>query len=217
MSFAVPGAEEVHPFTISTAPTDKRSLRFTVKPLGDYTARLENVLNPGVQALVAGPYGHFTRKTKQSPEIWIAGGIGITPFVAWAEALSDQDPDVHVFYCVRDRLSAAHLAELERLAIARRNLHLHVVESASSGRLTAERIARTVHGQLSECRVAFCGPKSMREGLKRDLIRLGLRSSAFDYEEFEIRSGIGLRALIAWIARHLLDRPVRGVPKTEPA
>ena len=37
----------------------------------------------------------------------------------------------------------------------------------------------------------------MREKLKRDLIKSGLKSSAFHFEEFNMRSGLGLKKLIS--------------------
>jgi len=41
------------------------------------------------QVKVEGPYGsfNFDRRNRKSHQIWIAGGIGITPFLAWLEAL----------------------------------------------------------------------------------------------------------------------------------
>ena len=50
----------------------------------------------------------------------------------------------------------------------------------------------------------------MRDGLKRDLVRYGLKASHFHYEEFEMRSGIGigrrLRSIFGWVTSLLQPR-----------
>lgn len=195
--FDAPGLGETHPFTISKAPDAQRGLRFTVKALGDFTDELKRTLKAGVGAKVSPAYGHFRRHGK-GPEVWIAGGIGVTPFVAWAQDLAADGPAVHLFYCVRNRARAAHLTALEALTAEKPALNLHVVESGTRGRLTAADVSAAVDGALGKTRVAFCGPKEMREALRRDLGQMGLPAGRFVFEEFEIRSGIGLRKALAW-------------------
>ena len=52
------------------------------KVLGDYTDHLNDKLKAGDAAIVEGAYGHFSSNyIKESDLIWIAGGIGITPFL----------------------------------------------------------------------------------------------------------------------------------------
>ena len=198
--FAAPGLAETHPFTISKAPDDGRTLRFSVKPLGDFTADLKQRLTVGTTASVSPAYGHFHRRG-HGPEVWIAGGIGVTPFLAWAQDLAPDGPAVHLFYCARTRATAAHLSELEALAADKPALNLHLVETTVRPRLTATEIADTVGDTLQSTLVAFCGPKDMREGLRKGLMAMGLPAGRFLFEEFEIRSGIGLRKLLAWATR----------------
>ena len=202
LSFDLPGLEESHPFTISRAPDDRRHIRFTIGQLGDYTTDLKRALKIGDQARVIGPYGHFLR-TKRGKQIWIAGGIGVTPFVAWAQSLQDDEGPVHLFYAVKRRDAAPHLEELERLAAEKSGLTLHLVESKSQGRLRAEQIAETM-GSISSTTVAFCGPATMRESLRQGLKAYGLQR--LRYEEFEIRSGIGLQEMLVFIFDKLMAR-----------
>ena len=81
--------QEVHPFTISSAPDASGSLTFMVKGLGSYTKRLSNTLEQGTVAWVSQPFGHFSLKETNGAQIWIGAGIGITPFLAWADSLPD--------------------------------------------------------------------------------------------------------------------------------
>jgi len=160
-------------------------------------------LKPGIKAKVAGPYGRFQRKSGGGPEVWIAAGIGVTPFVAWAEALEANAPPVWLFYCIKSRESAAHLDTLEAIAAANDGFNLVLVESGKAPRLTAATIALSIEAPVPEISAAFCGPKPMRETLQRDFQALGLRRSRFHFEEFEIRSGIGLRLMLAWFLKRI--------------
>lgn len=205
ISFDAPGLEEVHPYTISKAPDASGSLRVTIKPMGGHTKQLSRRLKTGAGAHVQGPYGHFGNTGRKGNRIWVAGGIGITPFMALSQDLANRPENlnapVHLFYCVKNRSRAAHLDALEALSETRSDFTLHLVESGISKRLDAKMIKRAVGVDFNKARVSFCGPASMREGLKRDLASVGLASRRFAYEEFEIRSGLfGLEKLIVWLS-----------------
>jgi len=184
--------EEVHPFTISSAPKSDRSLRFTIKEAGDYTRKLDGALSMGAHVDVSNSHGHFKLHKKSPPNIWIAGGIGITPFMAWAHSLTPANGNVDLFYCVRQSSEAAHLDELQQLANEKPNLTLHLIESSRGPRLDAARIANSIDLPLSSMHVHYCGPEGMRDSLRAGLRKAGLKSSRFHFEQFEIRTGIGL-------------------------
>ena len=199
---------EPHPFTISSAPDDGTGrIRMSIAVLGDFTYRLKGVLKPGMPVRIEGPFGRFARPAKADPEIWIAAGIGITPFLAWAQALPESGAPVTLIYCVRDESEAAHLDELRALAKARPGLRLVLHSSRDKGRLTPEAVAAAAGtDRLDKAAVAFCGPAAMRKSLSEGLRRMGLPQSRFHYEEFEIRSGIGLRRLADWVLNRALRR-----------
>lgn len=219
ISFDTPGLGESHPYTISKAPDASGRLQFTIKPMGDHTNRLVRRLEAGTGAMVQGPYGHFGNTAQRGLGIWIAGGIGVTPFVALSEDLAtrpvDNNAPVHLFYCVKNRSKAAHLRALEALSDERSDFTLHLVESGLGKRLNAETIQASVGGKLEKARVSFCGPESMRENLKNDLVSRGLASRRFAYEEFEIRSGLfGLEKLIVWGSKQIFALVSQRLNKT---
>ena len=78
--------EAAHPFTISSAWQNDGQLMFTIKALGDYTRTLAESLHLGQGVVVEGPYGRFNFQGTQSRQIWIGGGVGITPFIAALKA-----------------------------------------------------------------------------------------------------------------------------------
>ena len=55
-----------HPFTIASAPAE-RVLRFAIKELGDDTAGLGDFLQPGMPAVIGGPFGRFSHQKAAGP------------------------------------------------------------------------------------------------------------------------------------------------------
>ena len=110
------GRNEEHPYTVSSSPREP-VLRVAIKDVGDATHALQTVAAGG-KALVEGPYGDFFPVKKRTDgELWIAGGIGLAPFLSRARALSPEDTvDVHLIYCVQDETRAHFLSELEAIA-----------------------------------------------------------------------------------------------------
>ena len=195
--FTGTGKTEPHPFSFSKVGEDG-SLRVTIKALGDFTSRLGRFVETGQDVRIQGPFGRFRHLGKKQ-EIWVAGGIGITPFLAWANALSADAPKINLFYCVKSKETAPHLDEIEALAAAKPNLTLHVIASNEGQRLSADLIADQVEGDLSTMGVSFCGPVSLREALQKGLSRHGVGPRSFHFEEFEFRTGVGLKALAQWV------------------
>ena len=185
------GAER-HPFTISSAPRADGGLEFTIRPVGDGTNRLVAALLEGSEVRVSGPHGRFSPRRTKDTQIWIAAGVGITPFVAMAEALGPVGPPVELLDCVRDRTSAPHLDHLEALAASKPRLRVTVFDASRGQRLTPPAALGHASGQASKAHVFFCGPVAMREAFRRSLLSLGVRRSRFHYEAFEMRSGLGI-------------------------
>src|SRR6478752_3459277 len=81
-----PGWTRAHPYSLSAAP-DGRSLRITVKTLGDGSTLVRS-LHPGTRAIVEGPYGRLTQRPRTRSRVaFIGAGVGITPLRALAEAM----------------------------------------------------------------------------------------------------------------------------------
>lgn len=213
LQFTGAGKAEPHPFSFSKIDEDG-SLRVTIKALGDFSSGLKSAVQIGQVVRVQGPFGRF-RHSGRKPEVWVAGGIGITPFLAWAHVLDEGAEQVDLFYCVKSRDQAPHLAELEALAAAKPNLNLHLIASSDGRRLSAEMISQLVQCDLSEMRVSFCGPVSLREALRKGLAMYGVGTRNFHYEEFEFRTGIGLKTLAAWVLSKKLTSSSAGIGRKQ--
>ena len=72
---------------------------------------------------------------------WIAGGIGMTPFMSWIRSLDGAfDRDVDFCYSVRGPADAVYRDEIEHAAQKHPSLRLHLVLSDVEGPLTADAV-----------------------------------------------------------------------------
>ncbi|WP_434667562.1 ferredoxin reductase family protein [Paraburkholderia sp. A3BS-1L] len=176
------GCGEYHPFTVSGIDAGQR-LRLTVKALGSCSQRLQ-ALEPGVLVRLQGPFGNFLSGTPGSPELWIAGGIGITPFMAALRA-QPRTQSTMLIYLYRSIADAAFLNELDDLAAA--DPLLELVTVATGDRLpNVDTLISAVH-RLSERRVYLCGPRAMVEALVPQLVELGVSRRSIRFELFDFR------------------------------
>ena len=173
---------QFHPFSITSAPNEPR-LRITVKAVGDYTRALRT-LEPGAAAVVEGPYGSFSsRDLPRERQIWIAGGIGVTPFLSMARGLDGDAPAVDFYYCVEHEPEARFVDEIRSIAREREDFRVAVVPRDRVGFLTAERLSAE-NEDLASADVLICGPPAMIESLRSQLKARGVPGSQIHAEEF---------------------------------
>jgi predicted ferric reductase len=173
---------QFHPFSITSAPDEPR-LRITVKAVGDYTRALRS-LEPGAAAVVEGPYGSFSsRNLANDRQIWIAGGIGVTPFLSMARSLNGAALAVDFYYCVEHEQEAHFLDEIRAIARERGDFRVAVVPRDREGFLTADRLAAE-NQDLAVADVLICGPPAMIESLRAQLKARGLPGFQIHAEEF---------------------------------
>ncbi|MEQ1700836.1 MAG: hypothetical protein ABMA25_12050, partial [Ilumatobacteraceae bacterium] len=190
LRFDVPGMREPHPFSIASAPGDAE-LRFFIKNLGDWTRRVPSALRPGATVWVEGPFGVLpVRPRRARPVVWIAGGVGITPFLGAATMgpPAGHAPPV-LFYAVRQRGHAIGLAALEA-AHEQGFIRLHLHCSAEGNRMTRAHLAAAAGGPgLRDAHVVICGPGPLVRDLEAAARALGARH--VHHEDFDMRQGFG--------------------------
>lgn len=179
--------DESHPFTISSAPQED-VLRVTVKASGDFTRALFNDIKPGMDAVVEGPYGMFDYKTGGGKQIWLAGGIGVTPFLSFIRDIrAPLDRDVDFYYAMRHRDEVLFYSEIETAGIRDPRLKVHIRYTASGGSLTTEEIAKNMGGKLDGHDIYMCGPFPMMQAFERKFLDLGVPKKNIHFEEFNFR------------------------------
>jgi predicted ferric reductase len=174
-----------HPFSLSRAP-DGRTLRITVKALGDHTASFGE-LKPGTRVVAEGPFGIFTRDARRRQKaLLIAGGIGITPVRALAEQL---DSSAVVLYRVVSESDIVFRAELDELA-ARRGFELHYVvgdhATPEGARLLTPAHLEELVPDIAGRDVFVCGPRAMTDHAVRHVRAAGVPRRFIHAERFAL-------------------------------
>lgn len=178
---------ESHPFTISSAPHEG-VLRVTIKASGDYTRHLFDNLKEGTDAIVEGAYGLFNYKSGGDKQIWVAGGIGITPFLSFLRDLKDEiKHDVHFYYTVRHPEEAVFADEINNIAKQHPKLKSKIRFSSIHGSLKVEEIVKNAGGDLSKHHVYMCGPFPMIQAFEQQFLNAGVPASNIHFEEFNFR------------------------------
>ena len=178
---------ESHPFTISSG-SQEDVLRVTIKASGDFTRHLFGKLQAGMDAVIEGAYGMFDYKTGGQKQIWVAGGIGVTPFLSFIRDMGGNlAHDVDFYYTVRHREEAIFVDEIE--AAAKKNPHLkaHIRFSSIDGSLTVDEIVKNAGGNISGHHIYMCGPLPMVQAFEKKFLEAGVATGNIHYEEFNFR------------------------------
>ena len=178
---------ESHPFTISSAPKED-VLRLTIKASGNFTRDLFGHLQAGTDALIEGAYGMFDYKTGGEKQIWVAGGIGLTPFLSFIRDMKDNlDHDVDFYYTVRHPEEAVFVDEIKTIAQKNPRLKPYIRFSAVHGSLTIEDIVKNAGGDVREHHIYMCGPLPMVQAFEKKFLEAGVTAGNIHYEEFNFR------------------------------
>jgi len=174
---------QANPFSLSAAP-DGRSLRLTVKAVGDASSALRGI-PVGSRVFAEGPYGAFTATHRtRDKTLLIAGGVGITPIRALLEELTG---DIVVLYRARTPRDAVLLEEVRALA-RMRNAPVHLLTGRTAagdppfGPAALLRLAPDV----TERDVFVCGPPAMTTAVLRSLRELKVPRRQVHAERFSL-------------------------------
>lgn len=181
------GWSEPHPFTISSGK-DEDVLRFTIKVLGDWTRKVREELKSGAQVIIRGPYGRLDTEAAGTKQIWLAGGIGITPFLSTLRSMEPGDKrQIHLVYASRDRSEAIFLEELNERAAELGNITLVPLFSDEGNFARVDIMKTKLPDPLDTYEYFMCGPKPMVNGLMKDLKKEGVKRDRIHTEAFEFR------------------------------
>lgn len=183
----VDSLEGAHPFTIATNWNPAtRKIGFIAKELGDYTAGLVEQFVAGKPVKVQGPYGQFDFNDDKKRQIWIGGGIGITPFVAKMRDLARPHSDITVDLFQSTTQPSDVVLQKMHADAAAAGVGLHLTITPHDPKLDFNAIAKVVP-DWKEASVWFCGPAGFGEALKRSFVANGLDKSDFHQELFQMR------------------------------
>lgn len=105
-----------------------------VKIVGNFTTKLSQ-LNEGAEIIVRGPFGLWAEKMNVTNHaVWIAGGIGITPFLSMAHAIK-KDQKVEMYFCASEMPAQVITEPFALLSSKNPNFKWLPCETSKTGRV----------------------------------------------------------------------------------
>jgi ferredoxin-NADP reductase len=185
-------------FSIVSSPTEQEILQFSMRTKGRYTKALTR-LTPGDAVTVRGPFGGFVfNKDRDLRTVFLAGGIGITPFMSMVRyAASAQAPnEINLVYSCQNQDDVPFADELKALQHKNPNFKVTFVIGQGpvdkfAGYQTAQgRITPELLDQFTSQNTAFkptfliCGPPPFMKAVSSTLKSKGVQSSFILTEAF---------------------------------
>lgn len=174
---------EEHPFSVVDNNT-KLTLMF--RAFGKFSQKMTN-LKPGDIVHLSKAYGHFTNEieTKDLKNIvYIAGGIGVTPFVQRIFNAKNVS-EVKLFYCNRMPQTAGLLKQLR--GVLGTNLVEIYSDKNSNHELRVKIDKKVLQKNLTDPTTHnyfICGPKDMMNDVKNQLLLAGVCDKQIFTENF---------------------------------
>lgn len=183
-------------FTLSSPP-GKEYLTITTRFAGDKSSSFKKALfklEEGTDLHMADPMGDFVLpKLIQTPLVFVAGGIGITPFHSMLEWLAEtgEERPIKLLYSVRTEDDIIFQETFDRSGVQ----PTVVVSEPSAawggqrGHINAELILG-LEEPSEDTLVYVSGPEPMVQALAKDLHKAGLKKTQIVSDEFPNYTGI---------------------------
>lgn len=175
-----------HIFSLVSAPFEERLTVATRMREGSAFKRALRALPPGAKLKLKGPQGVMTlHEDRARAAVFIAGGIGITPFMSMLRQAAHDRLAQRLFllYANRRPEDTAFLAELQGLARQNQDLRLLARMTDIDGILDEETVKRFL-GDAAAPVYYLAGPPGMVDAMSAVLERAGVRDDDVRSEEF---------------------------------
>jgi glycine betaine catabolism B len=169
---ALPGVEDpwgaVRSFSLSSSPTETGQISVTCKISDTPFKQALSRLRPGDTAEVIGPLGSFLFD-RGRPSVFLAGGIGITPFRGMFRYAADSgdEQERRLLYSARIAEELVFRSELDEISASHPRLQVHytVTRPAESKSAWAGRVGRITPEWIRQVSEPLHRPKYYVAGL----------------------------------------------------
>lgn len=161
-----------HPFSISGGCGQQINL--TMKAIGDYTKQVYNLIQVHTEVAVDGPYGHFDFGNGNAQQLWIAGGMGITPFLAYLHTQPDKKIDL--YYSFHGQDNVIYKDFLEDYAQANAHFTVTFIDTTQRNRLSVDELSFS-----PQTSIYICGPEKMIKHFKSAAPKKNIQWEAFSF------------------------------------
>lgn len=176
-------------FSIASPPSERRTeLAITISVKGDYTQRMVDELKEGSTCWLKLPYGEFLFPENESL-VLIAGGVGITPYIAFLKQILEEQSDqvVALHYGIRTKNHYLFADLLDQCVVELPNFTK--VISCEDGSIDGEQGTLDIHAihQASAQGALFylSGPPAMIDQFKVQLKKFGVCSEQIRVDDWE--------------------------------
>ncbi|MCB9790179.1 ferric reductase-like transmembrane domain-containing protein [Candidatus Nomurabacteria bacterium] len=179
---------ESHPFSILRSTNDE--LHIAVKSLGDFTEQLERLSTDDI-ALVTEPHGEFSKRyfDQTDEAVWIAGGIGVTPFMSMLEHIhtNGERRQTYIFHTVKKQEEDLFDKQIHEMTSGMSKIHFTKHVTSELGYLQPKSVVDHLSKPL-ETDYFLCGPRSLLDTFYQYLIDIGVESDRIIFEEFDFKT-----------------------------
>ena len=179
--------------TAVTSPSERGVIGLCTRMRDSAFKRSLAELPLGTEVEVEQPKGTFVLPEESSrPLVFVAGGIGITPFRSMLRYIVDERLPHHVtlIYSSRDRASAAFLDEVEEIEQANPNVRLIATMTDDDSwqgerrRVDAAFLRDHLGDELNEARWMVAGPPGMAKAVTAELEQAGVAPELIETDSF---------------------------------
>jgi len=177
-------------FTISSAPSQKEIV-ITTRIVGEKASSFKKALDslqPGDTIEAEVPEGDFTAEDTDRNYLWIAGGIGVTPFhsILVEAAAKGQSLKVNLLYASRTT-DITFKDEFDQLQQKNPNLKIDYVVEPNR---IDEALLKTKLNEIENPFVYVSGPEPMVEALTEQIEKLGISKDNIKGDYFPGYEGV---------------------------
>lgn len=139
-------------------------------------------LQEGQEVEISVPRNLFPLAADAKRSILIGGGIGVTPMIAMAYALSATASEFELHYCGRGRSRSAFLDELENASFSS-NVSTHFDDEAAEQKLDLPAVLGTAQAGVH---VYVCGPGGFMDWVIAEAVKAGYADDHIHREYFQV-------------------------------
>lgn len=174
--------KEKRPFTFTSLKQDNY-LEFTIKiyPEHNGVTKKINTLKKGEELIIQQPFGAINYKGQG---IFIAGGAGITPFIAILRQLKKEDKMQNNKLFFSNKTSKDIILENELKEILNQNLILTLTQENNPNYENKQINKEFLKGKITDFKQNFyvCGPPKFNEDITNSLKELGANPNELVFE-----------------------------------
>ncbi|AHM05849.1 Flavodoxin reductase (ferredoxin-NADPH reductase) family 1, Vanillate O-demethylase oxidoreductase [Roseibacterium elongatum DSM 19469] len=175
--------EFLRQYSMSGDPADRT--RYEIGVLREEAGRggsklMHRIFTEGRKVFISKPINHFDLVEDAEKTLLMAGGIGVTPMIAFAHRLHTLGRDFALHYSVPSRDRAAYLADLAAMPWADR-VHLHISDEGTRADLEA-----ILRGYRPGWHVYTCGPDRYMDSVIAAAETAGFPDEARHLEYFSV-------------------------------